>query len=821
MKNLWIFFPVLLLPIRSVYPDFIETYPPSGYESLFTLKEAPVDIYFGGHYRTTVIATFNIEKIQFNNPVTVIDSIPGLSNPDLVCDTLSEPMDINAEYVCGRGYSPHCGQLSPDIAGVIFDESTYKALLFINPAYLIQADSVSDLYLPSSDAPQPGLLQEIRLNATGSHGATTSSSNWSLYGNTLLGWKENRIESDWTTDRHNAVSFGSLLAAHDFAGHYYAGGYLSSTYNFSRFTYSRKILGLQFGSSPNTLINNNSNSTSSIDFFMPEEGLVEVYRDTRLISTQQFEVGNRMLDTRSFPGGTYDIELVGRSRSGQELFRQSRLYVKRNRLPVNGFYDYFLEFGDMTRFSESGLPERLHCYIFRGGWQQGIGSQSGFFTAFSGTEREQVGEFGLGYSFRKLWLEATSLAGTQDQYGFNTQAELDTGFLTGQVEWKKFWHLPAERKKLKAIAAKKRFSPDEQDMYLTGFQREYSSISLSKRLWEGHAAVRYSERTERDRNFYSGSLAYSTALFREAHGFLSLGFDAGRIDGSFTFRCTLSWHFSDLEWTHIAAAGYTREDPRHGDKVASWNSGIQTSWNNYDSYRMANTFWSMGASFSEHSKAVDGRFAYGGEPGSGNIYVAHKENKEQKGTIYSAGLVTTLSVDNRGVAIGGAEQSGGNCAVVVIVQGASATDRFQVLINNYPRAFANGGDQVAVPLTAFASYRVSLRPVGNTVFDGVERVETVTLYPGNVKTLIFELWQRKIVIGRLLDNGGNLLPSVCGNFGSVPVCADERGVFQAEGRSNIKEITFNLVDTGKTCHITVPKINEHELLLDLGDVVCD
>ena len=774
MKKRRLFFFYLFLFVSKSVAEYIKTYPPSGYESILAAREAPVDIYYGGHYRATVLAVYDLESISFLNPADVVKVIPDITTPELVLDILSQPLDIHADLVCGQSYSPRCGRLAPEVTGVIFDESSFKVLLFINPVYLEQAEKISDRYLPSSDASQPGLLQGINLTVAGAQGESAYTS-WSVQGNTLAGWQENRLEGTWNLGKNRSGVINSLFAAHEFAGRQYSGGYLSSPYSFSRFTYSRRMLGFQLGSSMNTLADAGYLRTSPLEIFMPEDGQVEVYRDEQLISTQQLQSGNRLIDTRSFAGGTYDLELVGRSQAGQELFRERRLYVKRNRLPVNGFHDYFLEVGEMTYPGSAGLPEQTHNLIVRGGWQQGVGVQTGIYSAMAATDKEQVFELGLGHSLQDIWLEAGCMAGGQDQYGLMLLSELEFSSFRLQSEIKQAWHLPQEKAQEKAGSTKRSLSGQERDQYLTGVERKHFSCSVNRHIWRGNASLRYSEREEKTRRHHAATLSYFATVFRGGADSLGLGFEISRSSDDIAVRCTLNWYYSELDWSHGVSSGYSRNKPVSGKARTSSELGLNSSWNNYDPYRMANLSWSMGARFRDESRTAEGRVAYGGEPGSGNIYFVHHEDKNTSGSVYALNLHTSMTLDQRGIAMGGAEQGGGNSAVVVIVNGVPSSERFQVLINNYPRAFANGGDQVAVPLPAFNSYTIGLRPVGNSVYDGIERVETITLYPGNVKTMTFDLWTRKVIIGRLLTPDGKVLAGTCGEYGQTTVCSDQQG----------------------------------------------
>ena len=98
----------------------------------------------------------------------------------------------------------------------------------------------------------------------------------------------------------------------DFAGRRFAAGMLDS-WNLQSLgpvttINSSKIYGLSYGNRANSTVFDNSQSLTPIVVF-PSAGEVHLSRDGRLLSVQNFTMGNHEVDTGSLPYGIYDVEV--------------------------------------------------------------------------------------------------------------------------------------------------------------------------------------------------------------------------------------------------------------------------------------------------------------------------------------------------------------------------------------------------------------------------------------------------------------------------------------------------------------------------------
>lgn len=88
-------------------------------------------------------------------------------------------------------------------------------------------------------------------------------------------------------------------------------------------------LGVMLGSSDSLAINDGSASVTPIYVTPNRQGLVEIYRNGQLLNTQPVAPGLQVLDTRSLPGGIYEVE-VRLVEDGQVTSRSNEFVYKPN-----------------------------------------------------------------------------------------------------------------------------------------------------------------------------------------------------------------------------------------------------------------------------------------------------------------------------------------------------------------------------------------------------------------------------------------------------------------------------------------------------------
>ncbi|MCY0771396.1 TcfC E-set like domain-containing protein [Enterobacter cloacae complex sp. 2022EL-00788] len=132
----------------------------------------------------------------------------------------------------------------------------------------------------------------------------------------FLGWSQKASFQSSGTDgkyHYSSSNLYELYSQKEFPGHFIRLGFFtpdSDTGNveISGFGYDT-VVGAMWGTSDSLLISSDSVSAWPVYVTGKNQSIAEVWRDGRLIHTQQLESGVQALDTRRLPGGIYDITI--------------------------------------------------------------------------------------------------------------------------------------------------------------------------------------------------------------------------------------------------------------------------------------------------------------------------------------------------------------------------------------------------------------------------------------------------------------------------------------------------------------------------------
>lgn len=160
-----------------------------------------------------------------------------------------------------------------------------------------------------------GMIMYNDITATNSDNTRSWGINSSLTAS-LLGWSQRVSFQSSGTDgqyQYSSSTLYELYSQKELPGHFVRLGFFtpdSDTGNveMSGFGYDT-VVGAMWGTSDALLINGDSVSAWPVYVTGQNQSVAEVWRDGRLIHTQQLETGVQALDTRRLPGGIYDITI--------------------------------------------------------------------------------------------------------------------------------------------------------------------------------------------------------------------------------------------------------------------------------------------------------------------------------------------------------------------------------------------------------------------------------------------------------------------------------------------------------------------------------
>ena len=185
-------------------------------------------------------------------------------------------------------------------------------------------------------------------------------------------------------------------------------------------------------------------------------------------------------------------------------------------------------------------------------------------------------------------------------------------------------------------------------------------------------------------------------------------------------------------------------------------------------------------------------------------------------TQYAATLETGLVLSGRGAGISGREMN--DSAVAVSVHGAEPGERFEVLVDEVGRGTAGGDGRALVFLQPYRSYDIRLRPLGAQAASFDTAARKVTLYPGSVAALRWDVTSLFILFGRAVDDSGRPVANadVKGGFGVGQ--SDRDGYFQIETRTG--DILRFASGAGLECKVEVGNARQRDGYVSAGEVLC-
>ena len=683
----------------TAFSELAETETPAGFEFFSELQTSAIDVYYNNQYLGSFIAEYNFEKIRFNRPELMTDTISGIKLPEVVTHALEGWLNPNTRRHCQAIQTSNCGFISPEIAGVIFYEDQFRADLFINPLQLHEALQTTQ-YLPLSSA-KPAFLQSLTTNFSGDNNSDTEDS-YNFAGKSLLGWGQNHIESNWNLANDQSLTIATLSLNHDAEGKHYSAGFLQSKFGFSPFLYSRPIIGISLGTSEDTLLNKDALVSDPVDINLPTQALVEVYKDNLLIHSELMEGGQQKLNTNGFPYGTYDIVIKAKTPNGITLFEERRLFVKQTRIHTGDYRGWFFESGQMTTPSTSGLPNPEHTWITRAGYERGLRQDLGARFSLTASGKDFISESELGFTRPGIWLAAGLLLGA-DQQGSSLSSELTVNDVSLQGNSRRIWK------------NRKECEDRTDSQCLLSSLKVYDTLSVSSSFLSGRLYASYSFREQEDLSDHIKSLSYYRQLLHEGIESIGCNFEISEQENSLTFRISLDITFDLLEWRHQLNSQYQEDHLDNNQVDRNYRVAARSSWVDQHPDRRNTLEGSIGIDKTKYTETLSGNINARTSSLLANLTATFSQsdlnNTVTRTGSYSGSISTAMTVDKSGIAIGGTDLY--DSAVNVSVLGAQASDTFQILIDGNVRGFVSGRGTTVVPLPPFRSYQVSIENAGD------------------------------------------------------------------------------------------------------------
>jgi hypothetical protein len=780
---------------------------PEGYAVLTGKQTMVVDVFFGGRRLGEARIQAEQGRISFADPAAVAASIPGLKDAAKVQALLAAELPSNAPRVCSLGSDRStCGRLDPDGLGLIFDRDNFRVELFLDQD-LLEVEGGGAAYLPE---PADGLSL---INAVGAVVSGTVGEDRDLYDvsdRLLVGNGQSRAIADVGYSSEVGFRAEEMVLQLDRPELRYLGGafWAPGTELIGR----RKLLGAGIETQIDTRLDKEEIRANPIVVFLTQRSRVDIVRDGRILTSHSYEAGNQRIDTSGLPDGAYQIVLRVTAADGG-VREETRFFNKSRTIPSPGRQDFFA-FAGLGIDDPDALTPSNELFA-QAGWARRVGEALAVDATLTYIDDELALQAG-GTLITSLAVVRGMLLGTSE----GTRGGL---IQIGSGGYSRL-QFNADLRHLEI-----RGDPD----FLSGVTYDLADGANAplaaagdpvSSYWQGGATVSFS---------VANLQLFGSAFYRKnddlratygigpsmrweflQHAQLRLAVDG---NAAFTERGTTGYLGVSLSLAG-ARSNYAARGGGRFSNVAGEPEGLAGALNG--AWHMLGPGGSevdLGAGY-EREPERDNLSASGqlrGRAVSLNADLLHSENGHSE-TQYSAGAQTVFAVGPGVVEV--QSRTSGDSMLVVRLDGARASDRFEVLVNDSPAGEVAGGDSLTLPLPAYYAYDVRLHAIGGqlTAYDGGSR--RVGLYPGNVQVLEWDVRPIRIIVGRLLFDDGTPVAGASLKAPGGLAETDLAGNFQIEVTDD-SSLEVLLAD-GSSYRVALPRRAAETEWASIGEVRC-
>ncbi|AHG20864.2 hypothetical protein Z042_15585 [Chania multitudinisentens RB-25] len=607
------------------------------------------------------------------------------------------------------------------------------------------------------------------------------------------------------TSNQNSTLY-KVMYERDFAGRRFAAGMLDS-WNLQSLgpvttINSSKIYGMSYGNRASSTVLDNTQSLTPIVAFFPAAGEVHLSRDGRLLSVQNFAMGNHEVDTGTLPYGIYDVQV--------EVVVNGQVINRRNQR-VNKLYSPLHAAGAPVSWQYWGGLVRMNEW--RSDNDRTSAAKDSYLAGASAAGNLQMLNWALsGYSLDSNQVgegrvsvpvtEAVQLSTQTMVASDNSWSLINTVSATLPGGFSSLW-----ANEEKTMIGNKLRQNDAHNRAIGG------SLNLGVLTPQlGTLSVSYNDDRRNNSHYYNAD--YSQNLFSGRYGTLNLRVGVQRYNNNSNSSGGNTGKYVALDFSL---------------PMGNWFSAGVSNQNGYTTANLAarkeianGPIRTVGANV---SRAISGD-TNGDNRFNGGAY-ARFDTKYSAGTLNVSssadGFVNTSLTANgsmgwQGRNIAASGQNEGN-AGIIINTGLENEGMLTARVDG--RVIKLTGKKNYLPLSPYGQYVVELMNNKNSVesFDIVTKRKTnLTLYPGNVAVIEPQIKQMVTVFGRIKAEDGTLLANanIKNHIGRTRT--DEKGEFVMDVDKKFPVIDFTH-SQGQTCEVELD-LAKAQGAVWVGDVVC-
>ena len=689
---------------------------PAGFEDLSAPQTSLVDVYFLGQHVDVAMATFAPGSFAFVDPEAVVERLPQIARPGTVTVALSGDLEPNAALACGVRAAPGCGNLEPDVAGVIFDADRFRVDIFVNPDLLDPQLAQPERFQP---APQAGFSGLETLSAAVA-GSTSDDTDFALRSYSLMAYDTGRLAAETSVSSADNANLDVLAAEADRQDWRYTGGLYRTA--LSSLLGERRLLGAGAGSTTDTRLDREQIGGSPIIVFLPTRAQVEIFREGRLLSSQSYPAGNHVLDTTALPEGAYEVTLRIRQIDGS-VREESRFFAKTSDVPPRGAPRYVLEAGLVGDEGDRPADFAANGPAVHGGTTHRLTESLALGSDLIMSADSQILELGGFYLAPLSTLSVSTLGAADGTIGLGANANGTLDRFSYGVGGRQMWaDDDAQDDDGHDVLSPASGGSTRLDLSMSYVLAAGPRIGM-RASWSRHDGGndRYS--------FGPNLFAPLPPLFGSRVDFMA---EATQTGDETRAVVGLRMLFDAGRYTLSSEQGYAAGFGDDRSSQAGLTSRVDAFWNDGD--------------------LIQGDLRAGGgvarECGNGDLVTWGGENTFRSG-------------------------------VVIAVEG-TADASFTILVDGLPHGTVKAGQRIPLLLPEYDVYEIRLEAIDapSVRFDASPR--TVSLYRGTIQTLKWQVDPVFVAFGRLLDTAGRPISDAALEGALEPAQSDAHGYFQVE-----------------------------------------
>jgi hypothetical protein len=778
---------------------------PEGFEALASERLVVLDAYAGGEKVGEVRATIAPGTLKFDDPAAVAGLIPDLARRGELVAALTGSLPANASLACGRGGHDGCGTLPPDRAGIILDEERFRVDIFVGPDLLAKPDPAAAVYLPPPED-EPSLVSLFGATLSGS---SRGDENWHLQNRSIASVGSVRLRSDGSLSSGSGLTFDNLTVEADRREWRYAGGifWAPGTELIGR----RRIIGLGAMTQLDTRLNREALEGTPLSIFLQQPAKVDALVDGRIVSSRIYPAGNRLVDTDSLPNGSYDVVLKIQE-DGRPARQEQRFFTKGSAMAPLG-RPMFSAFAGILSSSNGGLSLQGDTFFYEAMAAYRLNPAFGVDAAILGTEHKAIVEGGATYHSRLAQVRVAALVTSSADYGALLRlTSVGQGPFSFSFDLRKV--VSKDNRPLIPVSTSNGTFSEDPDRPFSELGSYTQALSiLGYRLGQANLRLTGTYRKNGSQKAsYSVGAAAELPVVRTGRWELILHADARRSDRDFASFVGARFLMNRGKLSLSGSGGVSHQSDRPGG-ARFVGEGQASLYRELDGHGQLAGDVALG-------RDVDGTYARASALARSDMINARADLLHQFGqhqtTQYAATVNGGVALTASGVGLAGRDLN--DTAVIVSVAGGETGQKFEVLVDEVARGRIAAGDRMMLFLKPYQLYEVRLRSSGAAIaaFDAAPR--RVTLYPGNVSRLNWDVTPLFILFGRAMDRAGSPLvhADISGAHGIGRT--DAEGYFQVETNGRDQLRIASREDSG--CVVSVPAAQPVNGLVSGGDMIC-